>query len=78
VINSDQAQMGDVLDFARKLGELLDVPLVVCEPSSGKPEFHYPPGERDKISSAQNDLRLAQWRSGKAIMGVMGGNVRRG
>src|SRR5687768_6149480 len=67
--------MGDVLDFARKLGELLDVPLVVCEPSSGKPEFRYPEGGRDKIPSAQNNLRLAKWKPGKAIMGVMGGNV---
>jgi hypothetical protein len=75
VINSDRTQMGNVIDFARKLGELLDVPLVVCEPSSGKPEFHYPTGARDKISSAQNDLRLAQWKPGKAIMGVMGGKV---
>jgi P4 family phage/plasmid primase-like protien len=67
--------MGNVIDFARKLGELLDVPLVVCEPSSGKPEFHYPKGVRDKIPSAQNDLRLAQRKPGKAIMGAMGGKV---
>jgi hypothetical protein len=67
--------MGNEIDFARKLGELLDVPLVVCEPSSGRPEFHYPKDARDKISSAQNDLRLSQWKPGKAIMGVMGGNV---
>ena len=78
MINSDGTQMGDVLDFARKLGELLDVPLVVCEPNSGKPEFHYPKGERDKITSAQNDLQLAQWKPGKAIMGVMGGKVALG
>jgi len=67
--------MGNEIDFARKLGELLDVPLVVCEPSSGRPEFHYPKDARDKISSTQNDLRLSQWKPGKAIMGVMGGNV---
>jgi len=29
--------MGNEIDFARNLGELLDVPLVVCEPSSGSP-----------------------------------------
>jgi hypothetical protein len=63
------------LDFARRLGVLMDVPLVVCEPSSGKPEFHYPKGERDKISSVKNSFRLAGWKPGKAIMGVMGGKV---
>ena len=65
MINSDHTQMGNAIDFARKLGELLDVPLVVCEPSSGKPEFHYPKGGRDTILSAQNDLRLAQWKPAK-------------
>ena len=42
------------VDFAPRLGELLDVPLVICEPSSGKPEFHGPKGRRDRSASVQN------------------------
>jgi hypothetical protein len=60
--------------FARRLGELLDVPVITCEPA-GKPEFHYPQGDRDKITSAGNDMAFATWKPGQAILGVMGGNV---
>jgi hypothetical protein len=64
------------LDFERRHGDLLDVPLVVCERSSGKPEFHYPPGKRDKISSSvKNSFRLAHWKLGKAMTGAIGAKV---
>lgn len=44
MINSDGTQMGDVLDFARRLGDLLDVPLLAVAPQQQyphAPEFYY-------------------------------------
>jgi hypothetical protein len=62
------------LEFADKLGELLDVPLVACEPKPGE-EFHYPTGDRDKLSAADNVNQLDRWQPGCAIMARTGGNV---
>jgi Bifunctional DNA primase/polymerase, N-terminal len=61
------------LDFAERLGELLDVPLVACEP--GGKEFIYPTGERDNLSADDNQDQLARWRPGWAIMARTGGSV---
>jgi hypothetical protein len=73
-INASRIARPDAIDFAYRLGSLLDVPLITCEPASVS-EFHYPKGERDKLSSAGNRAQLAKWRPGFAIMGRMGGNV---
>ncbi|HEX6758784.1 MAG TPA: AAA family ATPase [Propionibacteriaceae bacterium] len=78
MINSDGTQMGDVLDFARRLGDLLDVPLLAVAPQQQyphAPEFYYPSGQREALSSTNNRAQLARWRPGHAIMAVMGGNV---
>src|SRR4051812_19126310 len=66
-----------VIDFARRLGELLDVPLVTCDIDQNPKgaEFHYPKGRRDNLSSDGNDLRLRKWRPGQAILAAMGGKV---
>jgi D5 N terminal like len=62
------------LDFARKLGALLNVPLVACPPKLGE-EFHYPTGDRDKLSADDNQNQLNRWQPGWAIMGRTGGSV---
>jgi hypothetical protein len=62
------------LDFAKKLGELLNVPLVACEPKLGE-EFHYPTGERDSLTPDDNQHQLGKWKPGWAIMARTGGNV---
>jgi putative DNA primase/helicase len=66
-----------MIDFARRLGTQLDVPLLVVSPDPNPkgPEFYFPKGERDKITSADNSLRLGRWQPGQAILGVMGGRV---
>jgi hypothetical protein len=61
------------LEFAQKLGELLNVPLVAC-PSGGK-EFIYPEGDRDSLTAADNVSQLDRWKPSWAIMGRTGGNV---
>jgi hypothetical protein len=66
------------LDFARRLGTLLDVPLIVRPPQPQYPEaaeFYFPKGRRDSLSSNGNAAELAKWRPGCAIMAGMGGNV---
>ena len=63
------------LDFAKKLGRLLDVPLVTCPPSTGAEEFHYPTGDRDSLTSADNQNQLSRFEPGWAIMARMGGPV---
>jgi hypothetical protein len=66
------------LDFARRLGDLLDVPLLTVAPQQqypNAPEFYYPSGQRDALSSTNNQAQLARWRPGHAIMAAMGGNV---
>ena len=71
MINSDGTQMGDVLDFARRLGDLLDVPLLAVAPQQQyphAPEFYYPSGQREALSSTNNRAQLARWRPGHAIM----------
>jgi hypothetical protein len=70
--------MGDVLDFARRLGDLFDVPLLAVAPQQQyphAPEFYYPSGQREALSSTNNRAQLARWRPGHAIMAAMGGNV---
>jgi hypothetical protein len=61
------------LDFGRKLGELLNVPLVACPP--GGKEFVYPEGDRDSLSPTDNHNQLDRWKSTWAIMARTGGNV---
>src|SRR5688500_5870560 len=64
------------LDFARRLGELLDVPLISRPPNpQQKPEFQFPTGQRNTYTSDKNHAELKNWRRGWAIMGVMGDNV---
>jgi hypothetical protein len=63
------------LDFTRKLGELLNVPLVACEPGGGDTEFRYPTGDRDRLSAADNAERLAKCKPSWAVMARTGGNV---
>jgi AAA domain len=66
------------LDFARRLGTLLDVPLMVRPPQPQYPEaaeFYFPKGQRDSLSSNGNAAELAKWRPGWAIMARMGGKV---
>jgi hypothetical protein len=58
------------LDFARKLGALLNVPVVACPP--GGKEFIYPTGDRDKLTAADNASQLDRWQPGWAIMGRTG------
>jgi hypothetical protein len=67
--------MSPASDFAQRLGALLDVPLITCERAADGSEFHYPTGERDTLSAAENRAQLAKWRPGLAIMAAMGGNV---
>jgi hypothetical protein len=62
------------LEFAKKLGGLLNVPLVTCEPKPGE-EFQYPKGERDALSADDNQHQLNKWKSGWAIMARTGGPV---
>jgi hypothetical protein len=62
------------LKFAQKLGELLNVPLVACEPKPGE-EFWYPTGDRDSLSADDNQNQLDRWQPGWAIMARTGGNV---
>jgi hypothetical protein len=62
------------LDFAKKLGELLNVPLVACQPKPGG-EFIYPTGDRDKLSAADNYIPLNRFQRGWAIMARTGGSV---
>jgi hypothetical protein len=61
------------LDFARRLGELLNVPLVACPP--GGKEFTYPTGDRDKLTADDNTNQLTRWKPGWAIMARTGGSV---
>jgi P4 family phage/plasmid primase-like protien len=61
------------LDFARKLGELLSVPLVVC-PLGGK-EFIYPEGDRDSLTADDNQNQLDKWKPSWATMARTGGSV---
>jgi hypothetical protein len=63
------------LDFAKKLGELLDVPLVVCEPGGGESEFCYPRGDRDGLSASDNAKHLSKYKLSWAIMARTGGPV---
>jgi hypothetical protein len=60
------------LQFAAKVGELFDVPLVSCPPKPGE-EFSYPAGERDLLSSNANQDQLDKWQPGWAIMARTGG-----
>ena len=62
------------LDFAKKLGELLKVPLVACEQKPGE-EFRYPKGDRDQLSADDNYIHLNRFQRGWAIMARTGGNV---
>jgi hypothetical protein len=62
------------LDFAKKLGELLNVPRVACQPKPGG-EFIYPTGDRDKLSAADNYIPLNRFQRGWAIMARTGGSV---
>jgi hypothetical protein len=61
------------VDFARKLGELLDVPLLACPP--GGKEFIYPEGDRDSLSPNDNASQLGRWKPSWAIMARTGGPV---
>jgi P4 family phage/plasmid primase-like protien len=61
------------LDFARKLGELLNVPLVVCPP--GGKEFIYPEGDRDSLTADDNQNQLDKWKPSWATMARTGGSV---
>jgi hypothetical protein len=63
------------LDFTRKLGELLNMPLVACEPGGGESEFRYPRGDRDGLSAADNAERLNKRKPSWAIMARTGGSV---
>jgi hypothetical protein len=74
VARPDEIDYG-VLDFASRLGSLLDVPLIACEPASEGSEFRYPKGDRDKLSSVDNQTQLTMWQPGSAIMARMGGTV---
>jgi hypothetical protein len=62
------------LDFARKLGELLNVPLVACPPKPGG-EFSYPTGDRDSLTAADNANQLDRWNPSWPIMARTGGQV---
>jgi hypothetical protein len=62
------------LDFAKKLGELLNVPLVACPPKQNE-EFHYPTGDRDILTADDNHNQLGRWRPGWAVMARTGGSV---
>jgi hypothetical protein len=62
------------LDFAEKLGALLNVPLVACPPKPGE-EFIYPTGDRDSLSADDNTNQLNRVHPGWAIMARTGGNV---
>jgi hypothetical protein len=62
------------LDFARRLGALLNVPLVTCPPKLGG-EFHYPTGDRDKLTAADNTNQLSRSEPSWAIMARLGGPV---
>jgi hypothetical protein len=62
------------LNFAKRLGQLLKVPLVVCEPDPAG-EFNYPTGERDNLTADDNQNQLSRFRPGWAIMGRTGGPV---
>jgi P4 family phage/plasmid primase-like protien len=62
------------LDFTKKLGELLNVPLVACPPKQGG-EFHYPTGDRDKLTAADNADQLNRFEPSWAIMARLGGPV---
>jgi putative DNA primase/helicase len=61
------------LDFAKKVGELFDAPLITCKPKPGA-EFHYPIGERDNLSAADNQDQLDRWQPGWAVMARTGGS----
>jgi P4 family phage/plasmid primase-like protien len=61
------------LDFARKLGELLDVPLVACPP--GGKEFIYPEGDRDSLSPNDNRNQLGKLKPSWAVMARTGVSV---
>jgi hypothetical protein len=61
------------LDFARKLGELLNVPLTACPP--GGKEFTYPEGDRDSLSPNDNHNQLDKWKPSWAIMARTGCSV---
>jgi P4 family phage/plasmid primase-like protien len=66
------------IEFAKKIDELFDdVPLVTCKPKLGDPknEFHFPTGERDKLSATDNANQLDKWRPGDGIMARTGGSV---
>jgi hypothetical protein len=60
------------LDFAKRLGQLLGVPLVTCKPAAGKDEFHYPPGDRDSLTADDNQNQLGRFRPGSAVMARTG------
>jgi hypothetical protein len=62
------------LAFAQKLGKLLGVPVVACEPKPGE-EFIYPTGDRDSLSADDNQNQLGRWQPGWAIMARTGGPV---
>jgi hypothetical protein len=63
------------LDFATKLGQLLKVPVVTCEPSGGETEFCYPKGDRDRLSASDNAEHLNTYKLSWAIMARTGGSV---
>lgn len=76
-----QAEGAPALDFVRRLGGRLDVPLLAIAPHQqypNAPEFYYPSGQRDALSSTGNQAQLARWRPGWAIMAAMGGKVAAG
>jgi hypothetical protein len=62
------------LDFARKLGGLLNVPLAACPPKPDG-EFFYPLGDRDSLSADNNHNQLDKWQPGWAIMARTGDPV---
>jgi hypothetical protein len=62
------------LRFAQTLGELLNMPLVACPPKPGE-EFHYPKGDRDNLTTDDNQNQLDKWSPGWAIMARTGGSV---
>jgi hypothetical protein len=62
------------LEFAQRLGELFNVPLVACRPKHGE-EFQYPTGERDSLSADNNHDQLKRWRPSWAIMARTGAPV---
>jgi hypothetical protein len=62
-----QAEGAPALDFVRRLGGRLDVPLLAIAPHQqypNAPEFYYPSGQRDALSSTGNQAQLARWRPG--------------